>query len=112
MHLHGFNMQVLHVGTGDWDGTIVRQLNPQRRDVYMMPASGHIVLQFNAAGNAGVWPFHCHIAWHVSAGFMVQFLTNPNEVRRMKIPQVVAETCREWGTWTNTNIPNQIDSGL
>lgn len=63
---------------------------------------------------AGVWPFHCHIAWHVSAGFFAQFLTNPDQVARYRhtMPHVVAETCRQWGEWTNTNIPDQIDSGL
>lgn len=43
---------------------------------------------------------------------MVQFLTGEDKLKRMHIPKVVAETCREWGTWTNTNIPDQIDSGL
>jgi hypothetical protein len=60
----------------------------------------------------GVWPFHCHIAWHVSAGFFIQFMTNPDKLKEMRIPSVVAETCRQWGKWTETNIPDQIDSGL
>lgn len=48
----------------------------------------------------------------MSAGFLVQFLANPDKVEKLRIPNVVAQTCREWGKWTNTNIPNQIDSGL
>lgn len=112
MHLHGFNMQILHVGTGDWNGTIVRSVNPQRRDVIMVPGNGHLVIQFEAGQNAGVWPFHCHIAWHVSAGLFVQFVTNADGVSKLSLPQTVAQTCREWGDWTNTNIPEQIDSGL
>lgn len=113
MHLHGFNMYILHEGPGEWDGkTIVRPSNPQRRDVFLIRAGGHAVMQFDAAENPGVWPFHCHIAWHSSAGLLTQFLTNPDEVRNLAIPNVVAETCRQWGRWTNTNIPDQIDSGL
>ncbi|PTB41600.1 uncharacterized protein TrAFT101_009790 [Trichoderma asperellum] len=113
MHLHGFNMYILHEGPGEWDGkTIVRPSNPQRRDVFLIRAGGHAVMQFDAAENPGVWPFHCHIAWHSSAGLLTQFLTNPDEVKNLAIPNVVAETCRQWGRWTNTNIPDQIDSGL
>lgn len=57
MHLHGFNMQILHSGSGDWDGTIVRQWNPQRRDVAMVPKKGHLVLQFDAGKNPGKFYF-------------------------------------------------------
>lgn len=112
MHLHGFNMQVLAVGQGKWDGKVQNSFNPQRRDVAMVPPNGYLVIQFDASRNPGLWPYHCHIAWHASAGYLVQFLTNPDAVAKMKIPKTVAETCREWGAWTNTSIPNQIDSGL
>ncbi|KAG5796941.1 hypothetical protein H9Q69_003986 [Fusarium xylarioides] len=95
MHLHGFNMH-----------------NPQRRDVVQIRGNGHLVIQFDAGENPGVWPFHCHIVWHVSAGFLTQFLTNPDQVKKLRIPNVVAETCRQWGHWTLSNIPAQIDSGL
>ncbi|KAG6017294.1 hypothetical protein E4U54_007821 [Claviceps lovelessii] len=114
IHLHGYNMYVLNEGNGTWDGTTINPENPQRRDVQMIRANGYIVIQFDAASNPGVWPFHCHIVWHASLGFLAQFLTNPTEVAKYqdKMPQVVADTCRQWGNWTNTNIPDQIDSGL
>lgn len=106
-------MYILHQGLGEWDNkTIVRASNPQRRDVFMVPPGWHVVMQFDAAKNPGVWPFHCHIAWHTSAGLFTQFLANPGGVRSLAIPNVVAETCRQWAKWTNTNIPDQIDSGL
>ncbi|KFA54032.1 hypothetical protein S40293_01741 [Stachybotrys chartarum IBT 40293] len=112
MHLHGFDMYVLHEGPGRWNGTIIRPENPQRRDVNQVRANGHLVIQFDAASNPGIWPFHCHIAWHVSAGFFAQFLTNPDAVESMRIPGKVAETCQQWEAWTDANIPEQIDSGL
>ena len=66
MHLHGHAMSVLHQGPGYWDNvSLTNMQNPQRRDVQMLPPSGHIVLQYEA-NNPGVWPFHCHIAWHLS----------------------------------------------
>lgn len=128
MHLHGFNMYILHEGSGTWDGTIINRNNPMRRDVIQVQGSGHVVVQFDAATNPGtpmpccflgklanplgVWPLHCHIAWHVSAGLLIQFLTQPDQVKNYRIPNTVAQTCRDWGTWTLTNIPAQIDSGL
>jgi hypothetical protein len=58
IHLHGHNMFVLSAGTGTWDGTIVNPTNPQRRDVQIVPANGHLVLQITS-DNPGVWPLHC-----------------------------------------------------
>ena len=78
MHLHGHNFYVLSESSGPWDGSIVNAANPQRRDVQLLqPGSttvpSHMVIQFDA-DNPGVWPFHCHIAWHVSAGLYVNIL--------------------------------------
>ena len=66
MHLHGHNMYILHEGDGFYqDQPAVNPQNPQRRDVQMLRPGGHIVAQYDA-DNPGVWPFHCHIAWHLS----------------------------------------------
>jgi hypothetical protein len=111
MHLHGANFYVLHEGPGAWDGTIVNPSNPMRRDVQLVRGNGHLVLQFDA-DNPGVWPFHCHIAWHASGGFVLQFVVQPDKIRQFSIPQTVTQTCRDWAEWTKTNIPAQIDSGL
>jgi FtsP/CotA-like multicopper oxidase with cupredoxin domain len=53
MHLHGFNMYILHEGPGAWDGTIIHPENPQRRDVFQVRKNGHLVIQFDAADNPG-----------------------------------------------------------
>lgn len=61
IHLHGHNMQVLNLGMGPWDGTIVRPTNPQRRDVQVMPPAlsatvpSFLALQWTST-NPGVWP--------------------------------------------------------
>ncbi|KAK1758686.1 multicopper like protein [Echria macrotheca] len=110
MHLHGHNVYVLHEGPGDWDGLkIIRPDNPMRRDVQIVRGNGHLVLQFDA--NPGVWGFHCHIAWHSAGGFFSSFIVQQDEVVRMRIPQTVWDTCREWDAWTARNAPEQIDSG-
>lgn len=112
MHLHGFNMYILHEGDGlTWDGTITNPENPQRRDVQQVRAGGHMVMQFDSNENPGVWPFHCHIAWHASAGLFSQLLVQPEKVKQLRIPSAVADVCKDWSAWTQRNIPEVIDSG-
>ena len=117
MHMHGHNFYILDEGFGDWDGkTIVNPANPQRRDVHLLLGAqngtpAYIVVQFDL-DNPGVWPFHCHIAWHVSAGLYINILERPNDITFSQIPAVMAQTCRDWSAFTNTHIPDQIDSGL
>ena len=73
---------------------------------------GHIVIQYNI-DNPGIWPFHCHIAWHLSAGFVWTVLENPDALENeMKIPDIMEQTCRDWDAWSNRNIVDQIDDGL
>jgi FtsP/CotA-like multicopper oxidase with cupredoxin domain len=113
MHLHGHNMFILHQGPGNWDGvSITNPKNPQRRDVQLLPPGGHIVWQINA-DNPGVWPFHCHIAWHVSAGLYANILERPADIaREQPIPMVMQQTCDNWQAYTNRAVVDQIDSGL
>jgi hypothetical protein len=111
IHLHGHNMHVLNEGLGAWDGTIVNANNTQRRDVQLLQGAGYIVIQIEA-DNPGAWPLHCHIAWHVSAGLYVTVLERPDDIAQLTIPSIMAQTCRDWSAFTNTSIPDQIDSGL
>lgn len=113
MHLHGHMMSILHQGPGNWDGvSITNPDNPQRRDVQQVAAGGHIVWQIDA-DNPGVWPFHCHIAWHVSGGLYVNILERPADIQKdMPVPLIMAQTCRDWAAYTDTHLVDQIDSGL
>ncbi|CAK3940089.1 multicopper oxidase [Lecanosticta acicola] len=118
MHWHGHNMYVLAVGFGTWDGTITNPSNPQRRDVQILPnpqsasVPAYIVIQIDA-DNPGVWPMHCHIAWHLSEGLYITVLERPRDIRNdMQIPQEMAQTCTDWQSYTQSNVPEQIDSGL
>jgi hypothetical protein len=62
--------------------------------------------------NPGVWPFHCHIAWHVSGGLYVNVLENAAGIVEREFDTTLVDTCKAWSAWTGNNIPDQIDSGL
>jgi FtsP/CotA-like multicopper oxidase with cupredoxin domain len=115
IHLHGHNFFVLAAGApgaGNFPGgALTNPANPQRRDVQVVPANSYIVIQLTA-DNPGAWPLHCHIAWHVSAGLYMTVLERPADIKKLKIPSIMAQTCRQWAAYTNTSIPDQIDSGL
>ncbi|EKG14557.1 Multicopper oxidase type 1 [Macrophomina phaseolina MS6] len=116
MHLHGHNFWVLADGVGTWDGAIANPQNPQRRDVHVLqPAQGstpsYMVVQIEL-DNPGLWPFHCHIAWHVSAGLYLNVLERPDDIKALQIPAAVGDQCRAWADYTAKNTVDQIDSGL
>ncbi|MCJ1400473.1 hypothetical protein MMC11_003679 [Xylographa trunciseda] len=113
MHLHGHTMSILHQGPGNWDGvSITNPNNPQRRDVQQVAVGGHIVWQIDA-DNPGVWPFHCHIAWHVSGGLYVNILERPADIEKdVPVPLIMGQTCRDWAAYSHSNLVDQIDSGL
>jgi hypothetical protein len=120
-HLHGHNFQVLAEGFGTWDGTITNPDNPSRRDVQVLTKAkqtdsgdiipAYIVIQF-FADNPGVWPFHCHLAWHNSAGLFANILTRPDDVRKFIIPDVTEQTCQDWNDFYSVAHPPQIDAGI
>lgn len=95
-----------------WDGTITNPDNPQRRDVQNLNKESFIVLQWKQ-DNPGVWPLHCHIAWHLSAGFVWTVVENPDAIQNeMSIPDIMPQTCNDWDAWSKSNIVDQIDDGL
>lgn len=83
----------LQQGQGTWDGQITNYPNTQRRDVQVVQPNGYLVIQYDT-DNPGVWPFHCHIAWHVSGGLYVNLMEQPAKIGdRGAVPQVSSRTC-------------------
>ncbi|KAI9868511.1 MAG: hypothetical protein M1813_005955 [Trichoglossum hirsutum] len=111
MHLHGHNFFVLNAGPGAWDGTIINPENPQRRDTQEVLIGGYLVVQIDM-DNPGVWPFHCHIAWHISGGLYINVMERPADIEKIEIDDDVIEVCKGWAAFTDTNLPNEIDSGV
>ena len=92
-----------------WDGSIIHPENPMRRDVQIVPANGFIALAFEA-DNPGVWPFHCHVAWHLSSGLAVNLVSRAGEIGG--IPEGTREgTCKAWDAYSAGTVVDQIDSG-
>jgi FtsP/CotA-like multicopper oxidase with cupredoxin domain len=113
MHLHGHNMQILHEGPGNYDGSsITNANNPARRDVQLVRNGGHMVMQYTT-DNPGVWPFHCHIVWHVSGGLYANMMERPGDIAsKVDIPSIMPQTCTDWVGYTNRDVVDQIDSGV
>ncbi|KIW35406.1 uncharacterized protein PV07_02104 [Cladophialophora immunda] len=117
MHIHGHDFQVLAEGFGTWDGTVTNPSNPQRRDVHMLWAQAtpdnpsYIVVQYTQ-DNAGVWPLHCHIAWHLSAGMVIMLLEHPEQLTALQVPDSVAQTCPAYTTWYAANPGVVVDDSL
>ncbi|RPB04170.1 hypothetical protein L873DRAFT_1667298 [Choiromyces venosus 120613-1] len=94
-HLHGYKFWVLGQGRGYFDKSTYPSLNttnPLRRDTVTIEAYGWVLIRF-VADNPGMWAFHCHIAWHLEAGMLMQFLTRPDIVAGWKVPEDVKGFC-------------------
>lgn len=111
VHFHGHNFYVLSVGELGtvWDGSVTNPSNPMRRDVQIMPPLGYIAIQFEA-DNPGVWPLHCHVAWHLSGGWYINVISRGDEIGNIAEDQR-SSTCDAWSRWSSSNIVDQIDSG-
>ncbi|KAG9688980.1 laccase precursor, partial [Aureobasidium melanogenum] len=115
IHLHGHDFFVLgHQSSSTFDAsTMMNQLNfknPPRRDTATLPASGWLVVAFEA-NNPGAWLMHCHIAWHISEGLGVQFLEAKNQISLPDQAQFTQQ-CQNWKQYATHMAFPQIDSGL
>jgi FtsP/CotA-like multicopper oxidase with cupredoxin domain len=117
--LHGHNFQILATGYGTWDGVITNPSNPTRRDVAMLERAkqtskgiipAYTVIQF-FTDNPGLWPMHCHVAWHNSAGLFVNILTRPEDVQKEPVPEVIEQTCTQWKLYTSSAAYDTNDMG-
>jgi hypothetical protein len=114
IHLHGHDFFVLDAqGNATWTGNLSRLKfdNPPRRDTATLPARGYLVLAFES-DNPGVWLMHCHIPFHVSAGFGLQFiergadiLNSTGELNTMR------EECKSWNAFEREFYPNGFELG-
>lgn len=113
IHLHGHDFSILSQGSGTFSLTTgtLQLVNPPRRDVAMLPASGHLVIAFEA-DNPGVWLMHCHIGWHTSEGFALQIVERVDEIPGITDTDILNDTCDAWNTYAVANDMYAEDSGV
>ncbi|EGG02349.1 multi-copper oxidase laccase-like protein [Melampsora larici-populina 98AG31] len=88
----GVDAKTVATGTGALNDTAAATLtynttNPLRRD------SSQVERTEIVADNPGVWILHCHIGWHLGAGFAGVFVMNPAAVSKFKIPAANQALC-------------------
>ncbi|KAF2423419.1 hypothetical protein EJ08DRAFT_451466 [Tothia fuscella] len=115
IHLHGHDFWILASGPGTYDSSKLLNLNnPTRRDTALMPAAGYLVLAFET-DNPGAWLMHCHIGWHTSMGFALQFVELQDRIKSSGAVNnscTLAGTCASWNTYAAANGVTVLDSGV
>lgn len=69
LHLHGHVFDVVRSAGSD----TYNYVNPPRRDVVNIGTDGDNVTIRFTTDNPGPWFLHCHIDWHLEAGFALVF---------------------------------------
>lgn len=100
IHLHGVDSCVVATGNGTLTEsnaqTAQYQLeNPVCRDVHVVPGGSYIVMRIRA-NNPGVWILHCHIDWHLSAGFAGMLVIQPETLKQTVLPQANQNLCEQF----------------
>ncbi|KAK7928816.1 multicopper oxidase [Apiospora marii] len=113
IHLHGHDFYVLSQGAGLYqEGVTPLNLNnPVRRDTAMLPQAGHLVLAFKT-DNPGAWLMHCHIGWHTSQGFALQFVEAQAKIPATLDNKRLKDTCKAWNAHQTAKTVKQGDSGI
>ncbi|KAI5851628.1 Cupredoxin [Morchella snyderi] len=113
IHLHGHDFFILAQGTGTYADTTptLNTANPPRRDVAMLPGGGYLVLAFQT-DNPGAWLMHCHIGWHTSEGFALQFVERYDEINTLIDYDSLNDTCTAWSSYQTAAGLVEDDSGV
>ncbi|KZO94338.1 multicopper oxidase [Calocera viscosa TUFC12733] len=91
-HLHGHRPWFVGTGSGAYDGQALNATGAMLRDTHVVPNYSWIALRF-VTDNPGIWAFHCHIAWHMGAGLLMQIASQPQVALSYGMPQEVVEQC-------------------
>ncbi|OJJ54443.1 hypothetical protein ASPSYDRAFT_159918 [Aspergillus sydowii CBS 593.65] len=110
IHLHGHDFFVLSQGTNPWDGSIKTD-NPPRRDTAVLPGNGYLVMAWET-DNPGAWLMHCHIGWHTTEGFALQFVERYDEIQDIIDQDQLKRTCNLWNGYDEEYDIEQHDSGV
>ncbi|KAG2035340.1 laccase B [Suillus americanus] len=87
IHLHGHSFSVVQSA----DSNTFNYVNPVRRDVISAGVVGQQMVIRWVTDNSGPWFLHCHIDWHLEAGFAVVMAESPSDT-----PAHVSPVPSEW----------------
>ncbi|KAG2088816.1 laccase [Suillus cothurnatus] len=91
IHLHGHAFDVVQSA----GNSTFNYMNPVRRDVVSAGSAGQQMVIRWTTDNSGPWFLHCHIDWHLDAGFAVVMAESPSDtVAHMNpVPQDWDQLC-------------------
>ncbi|KAH8651189.1 multicopper oxidase-domain-containing protein [Xylariales sp. PMI_506] len=113
IHLHGHDFHIIAQGSDTYNTSTVKFnfSNPPRRDTAMLPLGGYLAIAFKT-DNPGAWLMHCHIGWHTSEGFAMQFIERKDEILALTDTAKLDDTCSAWINHQNSQGIEQDDSGI
>ncbi|PLW20584.1 hypothetical protein PCANC_06544 [Puccinia coronata f. sp. avenae] len=97
-HLHGVDPCLVARGTGVLSDSPPNPImyntdNPVCRDVHVLPGNTYTVFRVQAF-NPGVWFFHCHLGWHLGAGFAGVVVLEPDVLAKTQLPLASRALCQ------------------
>ncbi|WAQ80831.1 hypothetical protein PtA15_1A169 [Puccinia triticina] len=97
-HLHALDMHIVAEGKGlptpaNLANVTYNTVNPLRRDTIVVPPASFTVLRLRA-DIPGAWIVHCHIGWHIAAGFAGVVVVQPDAIKEFQIPQKNYDLCK------------------
>ncbi|KAJ8592035.1 laccase [Rhizopogon salebrosus TDB-379] len=75
IHLHGHSFDVVQSG----GSTTFNYVSPVRRDVVSAGGQGQQMVIRWTTDNSGPWFLHCHVDWHLDAGFAIVMAESPSD---------------------------------
>ncbi|KAJ8592036.1 laccase [Rhizopogon salebrosus TDB-379] len=77
IHLHGHSFDVVQSA----GSTTFNYVNPVRRDVVSAGNPGQQMVIRWTTDNSGPWFLHCHVDWHLDAGFAIVMAESPSDTK-------------------------------
>ncbi|KAG1745757.1 laccase [Suillus lakei] len=105
IHLHGHAFDVVQSA----GSSTLNYVNPVRRDVVSAGGTGQQMVIRWTTDNSGPWFLHCHIDWHLDAGFAVVMAESPSDTAAHvnPVPEAWDELCPIFDSLT----PLQLGGG-
>ncbi|KAG2108567.1 laccase [Suillus cothurnatus] len=102
IHIHGHSFDVVQsAGNSSFN-----YVNPVRRDVVSSGVQNQQTVIRWVTDNSGPWFLHCHIDWHLDAGFAVVMAESPSDTQKHlgHIPNAWDELCPTFNALTPAQI--------